>query len=147
MLRVTQLTNYGIIVLERLASAPKNTHLSSRDLAAQLELPLTITAKILKSLTRHGILLSHRGINGGYELARSADTISVAEIVTALEGPLPGQGNPTTIHPCDFINRTIHQTLIAISLPELATSLQLPMNREITPENITHSESSEDLSQ
>ena len=123
MLRVTQLTNYGIAILEKLACDSGKCHFSSRDLATQLGLPLSITAKILKSLTRSGLLISHRGINGGYQLAKPAMSISMAEIVTALEGPqkAPKIDNFNNgFHPCDFINRTIQQTLAGISLSDMA---------------------------
>ena len=127
MLRVTQLTNYGIVLLDKLASETDDSHLSSRDLARELDLPLSVTVKILKSLTRNGLLISHRGINGGYELARPAGSISIAEIVAALEGPLPSPRSTTSsdFHPCDFINRTIHQTLLGISLSDMAQTLEL----------------------
>lgn len=123
MLRVTQLTNYGIAILEKLAWNTSHTHFSSRDLAQQLGLPLSVTAKILKSLTRGGLLISHRGINGGYQLAKPAVSISMAEIVTALEGPVKlasSERMSDGFHPCDFINRTIHQTLAGISLSDMA---------------------------
>ena len=129
MLRLTQLTNYGIAILEKLAGESSQCHCSSRDLAKQLGLPLSITAKVLKSLTRSGLLISHRGINGGYELARPAISISIAEIVIALEGP---QKTPSPekigggFHPCDFINRTIQQTLAGISLSDMASQHSNP---------------------
>ena len=129
MLRVTQLTNYGIAILEKLAGESSQCHFSSRDLAAQLGLPLSITAKSLKSLTRSGLLISHRGINGGYQLAKPAVSISIAEIVVALESP---QKTPSPekigggFHPCDFINRTIQQTLAGISLSEMANQHSNP---------------------
>jgi len=137
MLRVTQLTNYGIVLLDKLASEEDDSHLSCRDLAQQLELPLSVTAKILKSLTRNGILISHRGINGGYELARPAGSISIGEVVAALEGPLPTSpaASDCGFHPCDFINRTIHQTLMKISLSDMARTLDLspkPANAPLT---------------
>ena len=127
MLKVTQLTNYGMAILSKLACESTECHLSSRDLAHTLGLPLSITSKILKSLTKNGILVSHRGIHGGYELARPAISISIAEVVIALEGPISNQ-SPTRnmeIHPCDFINRTIQQTLAEINLLDMAKSMQI----------------------
>ena len=143
MLRVTQLTNYGIAILEKLADCPSPYRFSSRDLAQQLQLPLSMTAKILKSLTRSGLLISHRGIHGGYQLAKPAVSISIAEIVTALEGPQKSS-SPTRMagnfHPCDFINRTIHQTLENISLTELAKENSNPVTRNNSePPTLSHS--------
>ena len=45
-------------------------------------------SKLLKSLARAGLVVSHRGRNGGYGLSRDADAISVAEIIAAIEGPI-----------------------------------------------------------
>ena len=47
-----------------------------------------MTSKILKSLARVGLLVSHRGVKGGYSLARAPETITVAQIIGALEGPI-----------------------------------------------------------
>jgi Rrf2 family protein len=47
-----------------------------------------MVAKTLKILAREGLLASHRGVKGGYSLARPAEEISMAEIVAALEGPI-----------------------------------------------------------
>lgn len=143
MLRVTQLTNYGIALLGQLAAQSSHHHLSSRDLATALGLPLSITAKILKSLTREGLLVSHRGINGGYALARPAVSISIAEIVIALEGPLPltaPLNSSSELHPCDFINRTIQQTLQQISLSEMVQDVQMSVSQGPS-EDSSHSES------
>jgi Rrf2 family protein len=43
---------------------------------------------LMRQLSEHGLLTSHRGVNGGYNLARPAADISVADIILALEGPI-----------------------------------------------------------
>jgi Rrf2 family protein len=47
-----------------------------------------MVSKILKLLVREGILVSHRGVKGGYGLARLPEEISMAEVISALEGPI-----------------------------------------------------------
>lgn len=88
MLRITRQTDYGIVLLTRFAVAPLGTVKNAPDLAVEGGLPAPMVSKILKLLARAGILASHRGAAGGYSLARPAQEISVAEIVTALEGPI-----------------------------------------------------------
>lgn len=88
MLRITRQTDYGLVLLARFATLPPGTVRNARDLAAEEGLPAPMASKILKLLGRHGLLLSHRGAAGGYSLARPAHSISVAEIITALEGPI-----------------------------------------------------------
>jgi len=57
-------------------------------LAVESRLPLPTVSKLLKELLQGGLLVSHRGIKGGYSLARMPREISVAEIIAVLEGPI-----------------------------------------------------------
>ena len=87
MIRMNKLTDYGILVLVQFAreSAPSHT---ARDLAVKTHVPLPTVSKLLKELSKAGLLTSHRGIKGGYSLARAPETVSIAEVVQALEGPI-----------------------------------------------------------
>ncbi len=87
MLRVSKMTDYGIVLMTRLAMDPKGQH-AAADLSAQVEMPLPTVSKILKQLTRAQLLVSARGAQGGYSLARAPESISVAEIIATLEGPI-----------------------------------------------------------
>lgn len=87
MLRMSKMTDYGIVLMTRLAMNPKRQH-AAADLSAQVEMPLPTVSKILKQLARAQLLVSARGAQGGYSLARSPETISVAEIIATLEGPI-----------------------------------------------------------
>ena len=86
MLRVTKLADYGIVMLTHFATQT-GTH-NARDIAPVVRLPLPVVSKVLKLLAKHGLLESQRGIKGGFRLARSAETITVAQIIRALEGPI-----------------------------------------------------------
>ena len=70
------------------ARSPKETPHTARSLAKATRLPLPTVGKLLRQLSEHGLLSSHRGVNGGYNLARDASGITVAGIVLALEGPI-----------------------------------------------------------
>lgn len=87
MIRISRLTDYGIVLLCYIAREPAGT-LTASGLAAQSRLPLPTVAKILKSLCRGGVLRSERGVHGGYALARPADQVSIADVLETLEGPL-----------------------------------------------------------
>ena len=87
MLRMTKQTDYGIVLMTHLAQDPRRHH-SAPELASELRIPLPMVSKILKLLARHGLLVSHRGVRGGYSLARSPEEISVADLIAALEGPI-----------------------------------------------------------
>lgn len=88
MIRITRQTDYGIILLTHLAAEPPETIHAARDAAKACRLPLPMVSKILKTLAREGILVSHRGVKGGYSLARDPDLVTVGDIIRALEGPI-----------------------------------------------------------
>lgn len=87
MLRLSKITDYGVLVMTYIASAPAEL-LSAHDIADATGLGDATVSKVLKLLTKPGLLTSQRGNHGGYRLAKSAAEISVAEIVAALEGPI-----------------------------------------------------------
>jgi len=57
-------------------------------LAEAQDMPVRFLRSILNELRRGGIVISHRGNEGGYQLARPADQIAVGEVFRRLEGPL-----------------------------------------------------------
>ncbi|HET9033077.1 MAG TPA: SUF system Fe-S cluster assembly regulator [Dokdonella sp.] len=87
MLRVSKLTDYATVVMTCLASAKADV-MSAQQLAELARLELPTVSKLLKQLAQAKLVESRRGVNGGYRLARKPDQISVADIVTAMEGPI-----------------------------------------------------------
>lgn len=89
MFRLNKLTDYGIVLMAHVArSSEEKTPHTARSLAKATRLPLPTVGKLLRQLSDAGLLSSHRGVKGGYNLARKAATISVADIILALEGPI-----------------------------------------------------------
>jgi Rrf2 family protein len=78
--------DYGMRALLALAqrSAPSTTG----ELAEEQHLPAKFLGAILTDLRRAGLVISHRGNEGGYQLARPASAITVADVMRALDGPL-----------------------------------------------------------
>lgn len=87
MIRMTKQADYGIVLMTRLARQPDRL-VNASELAGEVQLPLPTVSKILKLLGRADLLASHRGVKGGYCLARDAESITVAEIITSLDGPI-----------------------------------------------------------
>ncbi|KGM07015.1 Iron-sulfur cluster regulator IscR [Methylophaga thiooxydans] len=87
MLRMGKLTDYGIVLMSYLA-ANRDVQHSAHTIAEAVKVPLPTVRKVLKSLSHGGLLKSERGVMGGYSLNNSPDKISVAEIITAIEGPI-----------------------------------------------------------
>jgi len=87
MLRMSKLTDYGTLVLSQLAA--NGTRPSSAGaVAGKTHLAVPTVSKLLKALTRSGLVVSTRGSHGGYALARAPEDITAAEIIVALEGPV-----------------------------------------------------------
>ena len=87
MLRITKLTDYATVVLCTLAEQPLRVH-SAAELAERARLELPTVSKVLKPLAHAGLVTGFRGASGGYKLARPPQSISLIEIVEAIEGKL-----------------------------------------------------------
>lgn len=135
MIRITKQTDYGIVLLTHLA-AHADRQYAAPELAAEARLPLPMVSKILKLLARDGLLASHRGVKGGYSLARPAEEISMAEIIAALEGPIAITECISVESDCSHealcpvrsnwqrINLAVRSALEGISLAEMAQPKQ-----------------------
>jgi FeS assembly SUF system regulator len=87
MIRLSKLTDYAIVVMSDMGRRAEAVHTVAH-IAERTGVPAPTVAKLMKSLTPAGLAISHRGAAGGYALSRPPDEISIAEIVTALEGPI-----------------------------------------------------------
>ena len=132
MIRITREADYGILLMTCLAQADGQPR-SAAALAQQRRLPLPMVSKILKTLARTGLLISQRGVLGGYSLARAPAEISAADIIGALEGPIAitecsGESHDgcSRLDHCEVsghwprINQAIYAALQSISLLEMS---------------------------
>lgn len=141
MIRMTKQADYGIVLMTRMAGEPARKF-NATELANGLQLPLPTVSKILKILGRADLLESHRGVKGGYCLARETEEITVADIISALDGPIaiteciddsPGECSQESI--CAVrgnwqrINQAIRHALENITLAE--------MTHPLSPELVT----------
>lgn len=102
MFRLNKLTDYAVVVMTHIASTPEPSLHTARELALATQLPLTTVGKVLRGLLDHHLVTSHRGMRGGYTLARTAREISVAQIIGAFEGPIGFTECNTTPGCCDL---------------------------------------------
>lgn len=143
MVRISRLTDYATIVMAQLAKSDGRV-LSTQVLARKVQLEPPTVAKLLKQLAGAGLVDSFRGAQGGYRLAHPPQDISVAQIVTALEGPISMTECCSLSSSCDReancsvslnwqgINRSIEQVLDSVSLadmlqPAQAISAHIPL--------------------
>lgn len=87
MLRFTRQADYAIVLMTNIAASARDSH-TARELAVEAHLPLPMVSKILKVLTREGLLASQRGVKGGYRLAKRPAEVTVARLVAAMDGPI-----------------------------------------------------------
>lgn len=134
MIRLSRLTDYGIVLMSHLALAPDRV-VNAAEAACGAGLPLPTVSKLMRRLARQRLLTSHRGAKGGYSLARPPQEISVGEIISALEGPVSltvcsgGRSPGTCQHEprCPVlghwqrINGAIRGALENVSLADMAT--------------------------
>ncbi len=141
MFRLNKLTDYALVVMQYVASHPEAPLHTARGLAAATELPVPTVVKILKELLDHRLLISHRGVKGGYAPARLPADISVAEIIEAFEGSIGFTECATAPGRCELegrckvqdnsavIGRVLQQALKDISLSDLTATLGADMRR------------------
>ncbi len=134
MFRLNRLTDYGVVVLTQMSRNPNGLRTASQ-ISQETGVPLPTVAKLLNALAHGQLITSHRGAAGGYTLNRTAEEITVAEIIQVLEGPIaltacvegseddcdvaslcPMRGN------WDRVNKAIHGALSEVTLADMAAS-------------------------
>ena len=146
-MRLSNLADYAVVLMSASArhcgaALLAEGRLNATKLAQETGVPLPTAKKLVSQLTAAGLFESTRGIGGGIRLARPPASISLADIVEAIEGPLAItcctiDGN----HDCALeagcrvkphwgvVNRTIGQALDEVSLASLSDMPALNMNR------------------
>jgi len=87
-MRLTHLADYAVVLMTAAARRPAAARLTATELAADTGVPLPTAQKLMGVLAASGLLSSVRGAGGGFTLSRPAETISLADIVEAVEGPI-----------------------------------------------------------
>ena len=93
MFQLSKKADYGLIALKHLAQHSEDS-VSAREIAVQYRIPVELLAKVLQKLARKGLLVSQQGMNGGYVLAKDPASISIVDVLEALDGPI-------SITPCE----------------------------------------------
>jgi len=87
-MRVTARVDYAVRALVQLASDGSVEPVKAEQLATAQQIPLKFLLEILRQLKQHKLLVSRRGPEGGYTLAKPASEIAIADVIRAVEGPL-----------------------------------------------------------
>ena len=84
-MRLTSFADFALRTLMRLAGEPARTF-ATNEIAAEFGISRNHLAKVVRDLADNGFILTQRGAGGGFSLARSAQSITLGEVVRALEG-------------------------------------------------------------
>src|SRR5215472_2538081 len=119
------------MAMKHLAECTSTGSLSAKDVSDAYGIPPEALAKILQRLAKAGLLQSQHGTNGGYTLARPANTISAFEVIQAIDGPLfitscvtvrgeIGRADRCTVRePLRKVNESIEQVLKNIKISQM----------------------------
>ncbi|MDQ6955273.1 MAG: SUF system Fe-S cluster assembly regulator [Mariprofundaceae bacterium] len=142
MLRLTRVTDYGILLMTKLAkraAEDASARLTSSSLALATRVPAPTVSKILQTLLHAGLLNSERGAHGGYCLVRPASNITLREIIHCLEGSIALTECNLEKNECEQmpfcstsnhwkrINAAIHHALEGITLEDMTSEAFTPV--------------------
>ncbi|GAC1668947.1 MAG: Rrf2 family transcriptional regulator [Candidatus Limnocylindrales bacterium] len=85
-LELTKRADYAIRAVIALAAAAPDERLSVRRLAAERSIPVRFLPQVMADLVAAGLVEAAAGRSGGYRLARSADSLSLLDVIEAVEG-------------------------------------------------------------
>lgn len=134
MIKISRLADYGTVILSQLAG--NNQKFSANQIAEETQLPIPTVSKLLKLLNEAKLVTSSRGVNGGYQLSRAPQKISMAEVIYAIDGELAmtecskGVLNCTRTEFCglrhnwQYINYMIVMLLQQVSLADMNQPLK-----------------------
>lgn len=135
MIKLGKLTDYAIVIMGQLLKEGEGASRSASFLSEKTGVPEPTVAKVLKALSQANLLCATRGAAGGYKFSRAAEEISIADIITALDGPIAivscVEGSAEVCraeNSChmrgrwDQVNTAIRGALESIKLPDMITS-------------------------
>lgn len=137
MLKLSKMTDYATVILSVIAKDKHRLH-GSLELADVTGIALPTVSKLLKTMVKAGVLSSTRGAKGGYTLAREPERITVATIISALEGPIALTECSVSHKGCDqasgcriqgnwhLINQKIAHALESVTLADMILPFKQP---------------------
>lgn len=87
-MKLSTRSRYGLRAMLVLAMHAGDEPLMTKEIAERQNLPATYLEQLMLTLRKAGLVVATRGAKGGYVLARDPSTMTLADIVECLEGPL-----------------------------------------------------------
>jgi FeS assembly SUF system regulator len=134
-MRLSSLADYAVVMMSAIARHCGGiARVNATLLAGETGVPLPTAQKLVSRLSAAGLLDSTRGTGGGVRLSRPPASISLADIVEAVDGPIALTGCDHETQPCQLdgrcqvkphwalVNRAVRDALANVSLAQLATT-------------------------
>jgi Rrf2 family protein len=130
-MKLTRASSYALHAAAYMAQQKKEAPIASHKIAEQRGIPERFLLKVLKPLVSARVLLSIKGPNGGYRLARAANDITVLDVVEAVDGEISGYAPPNPKDPdapldkrldqiCNQIAEQMRKSLGKVKISDLA---------------------------
>jgi len=103
-MQITRKTDYAVRCVQYLAEHAGSVTMIG-EIAEQMRIPRTFLAKIVQKLGRAGLVVSRRGVNGGFTLGREPEAISLYDVILVMEGPVVLNACAVHGRECDMSNR------------------------------------------
>ena len=88
MLKLSKKTEYAIIALMAMTNNNGDKLYTSKELSQRYNIPTEIMGKVMQSLAKNNLIVSHQGVKGGYQLKDNLQDVNIISVITAVEGPL-----------------------------------------------------------
>ena len=137
MIRISKLADYAVVILSVMAEQP-NKLMSATSVSEITKLPEPTVSKVLKLLSKSGLLESKRGTAGGYLLAKVAGEITIREIIRAIDGPVlitscsDGEVPDCSLSECctlrgkwDGVNEAVRSALDGVTLADMMSNPEI----------------------
>ena len=108
-MKLTRASSYALHAVVYMAAQKEDRPIASHVIAQARGIPERFLLKVLKPLVSAQVLLSIKGPNGGYRLARQPNDITMLEVLEAVDGPIRGQAPFSREDPNSPLNRRLDE--------------------------------------
>lgn len=115
MLMISRKVEYGLMAVLHMAEADADRVWAAKSLSRELDVPGELLGKVMQALSRAGVVEAVQGARGGYRLNQGMDTLTLGELVEAIDGPIRLTRCQHGVHACDRAGRcTLQEPMISV---------------------------------
>lgn len=148
MIKINRKVEYALMALMLMKEKGRDELTTAREVCDRYETPFDTTAKVMQQMNNAGILQSHKGVKGGYTLARELQRVTYLELVELIEGKSfmmdCHEGPCELIHKCNIsqpikrLNDYLITIFNALTLNELLAEDNLLALKKLPERKVDH---------